>query len=144
MAEISKPTVTAGLVLGVLYIVFAVFTVPVELIWLVTAPFVCGFLALYLYGKKSPSALGAGSGAKLGAIAGGIGGLLVLIGAPLLYLILSAVAGDEMKEQMRRAEIDLPFYGFLELVVALVIESIIGAAIAAIGGLVAGLIFGRR
>lgn len=145
MADTSKPAFTAGIVLGVLYLVCAVLAVPAEAILLLAAPFLCGLLAVYLHSKRSQSTLGMGDGVKLGAVTGVIGGLmLVVIGAPLVYFILSAVAGDEIREQLRRSGIELPFGGFLLLVIATAIEAIIGLVLTAIGGLIAAPIFGKR
>lgn len=145
MADTSKPAFTAGIILGVLYLVCAVFAVPAEAVVLLAAPFLCGILAVYMSGKSSPPAVGMGGGVKLGAVTGVIGGLvLVVIGAPLLYFILSAVAGDEIREQLRQSGINLPFSGFLLLVIATAIEAVIGVVLAAIGGLIAAPIFGKR
>jgi hypothetical protein len=102
-------------------------------------PFLGGGLAVYLASKRSSASVG--DGAKLGAKAGAIGGLIfVLIGAPLIYLLVGSV----IREQLRRAGLDLPLDGFLALLLGLLLVAVIGFVLAIIGGVIAALGFRRR
>jgi hypothetical protein len=145
MSDKSKPIVTAGIVLGVIYVVCAVFVVPLELFVLLLAPVLCGVWAVYLSGKTSSRTPGTGGGAKLGALTGVVGGLiLVVIGAPLLHFILSSVAGDVIGERLRRWGVSLPSGQFLLILIATAIEAVIGIILATIGGLIGAAMFGKR
>jgi hypothetical protein len=85
--------------------------------------------------------VGIGDGAKLGAKAGAIGGLIfVLIGTPLIYLLV----GPAMREQLRGAGLNLPLDGLLALLAGLLIVAVIGFLLAIIGGVVTALVIGRR
>ena len=67
--------------------------------------------------------MGIGEGAKLGAKAGAIGGLLfILIGAPLIYLLV----GPAIREQLRSSAFDIPVDGFQALLLCLLIVAVIG------------------
>jgi hypothetical protein len=139
MADKSRAAVTAGIVLGLLYVVETLLKTGILfLVW----PIIGGALASYLYTRKSTASVGAGEGAKLGAQAGAIGGLiLILVGAPLTYFVLSAVAGDAAEQQLRQAGLSLPFGSFLLVLMGTLIYAVGGLVIATISGIVAALIF---
>jgi hypothetical protein len=139
MAEKSKSAVTAGIVLGVLFLIAALIQnawwIPIVL------PFLCGALAAYLASRKASVTVG--EGAKFGAVAGIIGGLiLVVIGTPLVYFVVRSFTGIEA--QMRQSGLNLPGGGLGFLVIYTLIYAGIGVALASIGGLIAALIFGKR
>ena len=139
MTETSKSSVLAGVVLGVLFLVAAL----IQNAWWVpfVLPLLCGMLATYLASKKS--SVSVGEGAKYGAMAGVVGGLmLVIIGAPLVYFIVRSFV--DMEAQMRQSGLGLPLSGFLFLVVYTLIYAVIGVVIATLGGAMAALIFGHR
>lgn len=138
MASQSKPAVTAGIILGIAYLIAALIENP----WWIpfVLPFLSGALAVYLSSRRSN--VSAASGAKLGAIAGSIGGLmLVVIGAPLVYLVVSSLVDFEKK--MRQSGLDIGVGGFAFMLIYLLIYAAIGVALASIAGLVSALIFGK-
>ena len=137
MAEKSNSATVAGNVTGVLFTAIAM--IPNSHAYPMVVPFLGGALAAFLAGRTSP--VGAGVGAKLGAKAGAIGGLiLVLVGSPLIYLLVGGV----IDERVQAAGLDLPFGGFLALTVGLLVVAVLGFMLAVIGGVIAGLVFGRR
>jgi hypothetical protein len=93
-------------------------------------PFLCGLLAVYLYSKTSQSRLRLKDGAWLGLETGGVGLIILLIIAALLYFISFAVAEDKIIAVLPRDEIDFGYGAY--------------ALIAIIGGLIAVPIFRRR
>jgi hypothetical protein len=137
MAENSSSATTAGIVTGILFIAIAM--IPNSHSYPLIVPFLGGALAAYLAGRTS--LVGIGDGAKLGAKAGAIGGLIfVLIGGPLIYLLVGSV----IRDQLRAAGINLPLDGFLALLLGLLIVAVIGFVLAVIGGVIAALVFRRR
>ena len=139
MTEKSKSATLAGVALGVLFVIAAVVR---NVSWVpFVLPLLGGMLAAYLAGRRSP--VTAGEGAKYGAIAGAIGGLmLVLIGAPLVYFIVRSHV--DIEAQMRQSGFSSPMSGFLLLIVYTLVHAVIGVLIATVGGLLGALIFGRR
>lgn len=102
-------------------------------------PFLGGALAAFLAGRASP--VGVGDGAKLGAKAGAIGGLIfVLVGAPLIYLLVGSAVG----ERLQGAGVNLPEGGFPALLLGLLVVAVVGFVLAVGGGVIAALLFGRR
>ena len=139
MAEKSKSAVTAGIILGILFLIAALIQnawwIPIVL------PLLCGALAVYLASRKAPVAVG--EGAKFGAVAGIIGGLiLVVIGAPLVYFVVRSLT--DIEAQMRQSGLNLPGGGLGFLIVYTLIYAGIGVVLASIGGLIAAPIFGKR
>jgi len=135
----SRSAVTAGIILGVLFLTAAL----VQNAWWVpfVLPFLCGALAAYLVSRKA--SVSAGEGAKFGAAAGAIGGLiLVVIGAPLVYFVVRSFV--DIEAQMRQAGFNAPGGGLGFLVIYMLIYAGIGVVLASVGGLVATAIFGRR
>jgi hypothetical protein len=137
MAEQSSSATTAGILTGILFT--AVAMIPNSHAYPLIVPLLGGALAVYLAGRAS--SVGIGDGAKLGAKAGAIGGLIfVLIGTPLIYLLV----GPAMREQLRGAGLNLPLDGLLALLAGLLIVAVIGLLLAIIGGVVTALVIGRR
>lgn len=105
-----------------------------------------GVLAVYLYAKNSSAPLTPGDGAKLGAIAGAVGGLLYLvIGVPLSYVV-GAAAVQAQFAQLREQGLNLPeaLTGFALFLVAGVISAIVFTILATLGGLIGAAIFGKN
>lgn len=142
MSEKTRPAVIAGGALGLWYIADAFLKVGcLSLIF----PILGGALATYLYSMKASAAVEAGDGAKLGALTGVIGGLIViLVGTPLVYFVLKSVAGNEIQEQLRQAGLNLPFSGFLLMLIGTLIMAVVGLVVAAISGMVTALILKKR
>src|SRR5688572_22808363 len=97
-----KPALLGGLVVGILS------SIPLVnyccCIWAIGG----GGLATFLYMKSSPTPIGTGDGAVLGALAGVVGAVLYLvIGIPIAYFIGSA----QMEEAFRQANVEIPFTG---------------------------------
>ena len=98
-------------------------------------------MATFLYMKSSPTRIGPGDGAVLGGLAGVIGAVLYLIiGVPLAFFMGSA----QMEEAFARANVHLPFTGFLLFLVAGLIVGLLLIVLAVIGGLIAVPIFEKR
>jgi hypothetical protein len=139
MAEKSKSAVIAGIVLGVLFLVAAL----IQNAWWIplVLPLLCGALAAYLAGRKSP--ITAGEGAKFGAVAGVVGGLiLVAVGAPLVYFVVRSSV--DIEAQIRQSGLNLPGGGLSVLIIYTLIYAGVGVLLAAIGGFIAAPIFGKR
>ena len=137
MTEKTRSAVIGGVVLGVLYLVESVMkTGLLFLIW----PVIGGALAAYLYARNAPSPVLTSEGLKVGALAGVIGGLiLVLIGTPLVYLVLS-----EVNARLTVLGMNLPLNGISLILGATLIYAGLGLIIAAVSGLVTVLIVGKR
>ena len=137
MAERSGSATTAGLITGILFT--AVAMIPNSRAFPMIVPFLGGALAALLAGRTS--SLGAGDGAKLGAKTGAIAGLiLVLVGAPLIYVMVGPAIGEQLKE----AGINLPLGGLLALMLGLLVVALLGLVLAVVGGVIGSLAFGRR
>ena len=137
MAERSSSATTAGILTGILFIAIAL--IPNSHSYPLIVPFLGGVLAAYLAGRTSSVSIG--DGAKLGAKAGAIGGLIfVLIGGLLIYLLV----GPIIRDQLRAAGINLPLDGFLALLLGLLIVAVLGFVLAIIGGVIAALVLRRR
>ncbi len=118
-----------------------------------------GALAVYLYIQKSATPVKLGDGALLGAIAGGIGALInVLIGLPLKVITgaaFSSVAinmlgrfnpdvGDQVRAQLEAVQ-SQPFSERLLLSIpGALIESVLLAIFATLGGLLAVALLEKR
>jgi hypothetical protein len=130
-----KPALLGGLIVGLLS------AIPVVnyccCIWGIGG----GGLASYLYIKSSPTKIGPGDGAMLGGLAGVIGALIFLIiGLPIAYFI----SGAQMEEALSRANVQLPFTGFVLFLVSYLIGGLVLLVLAVIGGLIAVPIFEKR
>ena len=137
MAEKTRSAVIGGIVLGVLYLVESVIkTGLLFLVW----PIIGGALAAYLYARNAPPPVLTSEGVKVGALAGVIGGLiLVLIGTPLVFLVLS-----EVNEHLTVLGMNLPLTGISLILGATLIYAGLGLIIAALSGLVTMLIVGKH
>ena len=130
-----KPALLGGLVVGLLSSI--PFINYCCCIWAIGG----GGLACYLYMKSSPTPIGPGDGAVLGALAGVVGAVLYLvIGVPIAYFLSAA----QMEEAFRQANINLPFTGPLLFIVSGLIGSLILLVLSVIGGLIAVPIFEKR
>jgi hypothetical protein len=139
MAEKSKSAVTAGIVLGILFLIAAL----VQNAWWVpiVLPLLCGVLAVYLASRKAPVTVG--EGAKFGAVAGVTGGLmLVVIGAPLVYFVVRSSV--DIEAQVRQTGLNLPGGGLWFLVIYTLVYAVVGVVLASVGGLIAAPVFGKR
>ena len=137
MTEKSSSATTAGVVTGILFSAIAL--IPNTHAFPLIVPFLGGTLASYLAGRTSSMTIG--DGAKLGAKAGAIGGLIfILITAPLIYLLF----GPTIREQLRSTGLDLQLDGFLAVLAALLIVAVMGFVLAVIGGVIGALIFRGR
>ncbi|HEX3252594.1 MAG TPA: hypothetical protein VHS05_24355 [Pyrinomonadaceae bacterium] len=130
-----KPALLGGLVVGLLS------AIPIVnyccCIWGIGG----GGLSSYLYMKSSPTKIGPGDGAMLGGLAGIVGAIVYLIiGVPIAYFI----SGAQMEEAFSRANIHLPFTGFLLFLVSGLIGGLVLLVLAVIGGLIAVPIFEKR
>lgn len=105
-----------------------------------------GVLAVYLYTKNSSAPITPGDGAKLGAIAGAVGGLLYLIiGVPLSYFV-SAAAVEAQLAQLRDRGMNFPeaLSGLVLFFVVGLIAAIVYTILATIGGLIGAAIMGKN
>ena len=130
-----KPALLGGLIVGLLS------AIPIVnyccCIWGIGG----GALAGYLYIKDSPLPVKPGDGAMIGALAGVFGGVLYLIiGVPIAYFI----SGAAMEDAFARANVHLPFTGFLLFLVSGLIGGLVLLVLAVIGGLIAVPIFEKR
>ena len=133
----TRSAVIGGIVLGVLYLVESVMkTGLLFLVW----PVIGGALAAYLYARNAQPPVPASEGAKVGALAGIIGGLiLVIIGTPLIYLVLS-----EVNARLTIFGQNLPLDGISLILGVTLIYAGLGLIIATVSGLVTMLIVGKR
>jgi hypothetical protein len=130
-----KPALLGGLVVGLLSAI--PFVNYCCCIWGIGG----GGLASFLYMKESPTKIGPGDGAMLGGLAGLIGALIYLIvGVPIAYFI----SGAAMEDAFQRANIHLPFTGFLLFLMSGLIGGLCLLVLAVIGGLIAVPVFEKR
>lgn len=130
-----KPALLGGLVVGLLSAI--PFVNYCCCIWGIGG----GGLASFLYIKESPTKIGPGDGAMLGALAGVVGAVIYLIvGVPIAYFI----SGAAMEQAFSQANIHLPFTGFLLFLVSGLIGGLCLLVLAVIGGLIAVPIFEKR
>lgn len=133
----TKAALIGGIVLGALYLVESVAkTGLLFLVW----PIIGGALAAYLYAKSAPPPVPASEGAKLGALAGLIGGLiLVAIGTPLVYSVLS-----QANARLSFFGINLPLEGISLILGVTILYACLGLVIATLSGIVTTLIAGKH
>ena len=130
-----KPALLGGLVVGLLSAI--PFVNYCCCIWAIGG----GGLASFLYIKESPTKIGPGDGAMLGALAGVVGAVIyIIIGVPIAYFI----SGAAMEQAFSQANIHLPFTGFLLFLVSGLIGGLGLLVLAVIGGLIAVPIFEKR
>jgi hypothetical protein len=145
-----KPAIIGGVVIGVLSIIPIVNLGNICCcLWAILG----GLLATYLYVKDSPVPASAGDGAMLGAIAGAVGAVIVII----LGIPISIVAGGITRELMMRlmenvnpsqAEMFRAQMAAGESIVGAIVNGIILAVLVVIfstlGGLIGIPIFEKR
>src|SRR5215510_13079830 len=130
-----KPALLGGLIVGLLSAI--PFVNYCCCIWGIGG----GGLASFLYMKSSPTKIGPGDGAMLGALAGVIGAIIYLIiGVPIAYFI----SGAAMEDAFARANVHLPFTGFLLFLVSGLIGGLCLLVMSVIGGLIAVPVFEKR
>src|ERR1051325_3512506 len=127
-----KPALLGGLIVGLLSAI--PFVNYCCCIWGIGG----GGLASFLYIKESPTKIGPGDGAMLGALAGAV--IYIIIGVPIAYFI----SGAAMEQAFSQANIHLPFTGFLLFLVSGLIGGLCLLVLAVIGGLIAVPIFEKR
>lgn len=132
----SHPARTAGLALGILYLVEAVFATGILFaIW----PILGGIFAAALL-RWSPDRLTPGAGAKAAAKAGLIAALVLLIcGTPLTYFLL-----QHLGEEPGAFGISLGLPLVSTLLILLAAYSLLGIVVAAAAGALTGLLAGER
>ena len=130
-----KPALLGGLVVGLLSSI--PFINYCCCIWAIGG----GALACMLYMKESPTPVGPGEGAMLGALAGVVGAVLYLVvGVPIAYFLSAA----QMEEAFRQANIQIPITGPLLFIVSGLIGGLILLVLSIIGGVIAVPIFEKR
>src|SRR5215470_12639451 len=130
-----KPALLGGLIVGLPTSIPIVFYCC--LIWGLGG----GGLATFLYMRSSPTKIGPGDGAMLGGLAGVVGAIIYLIvGVPIAYFI----SGAAMEEAFARANVHLPFTGFLLFLVSGLLGGLVLLILAVIGGLIAVPVFEKR
>lgn len=130
-----KPALLGGLIVGLLSAI--PFVNYCCCIWGIGG----GGLASFLFIKQSPTKVGPGDGAMLGALAGVVGAVIYLIiGVPIAYFI----SGAAMEQAFSQANIHLPFTGFLLFLVSGLIGGLCLLVLAVVGGLIAVPIFEKR
>ncbi|HZH32565.1 MAG TPA: hypothetical protein VEY11_17505 [Pyrinomonadaceae bacterium] len=135
MDRIRKPVFISGVLLGALFLGNAL--INYSRAWPLLWPLLGGALAVYLASRHMP--LGFGGALKVGARAGFIGGLFVLIiGTPVHWVI----AKDAL--QQRAMEANLPLDGVLLVAALTAFLGLLNVVFATIGSAVAAPIFARR
>jgi len=130
-----KPALLGGLIVGLLSAI--PFVNYCCCIWGIAGGAVAGLL----YIKESPTRIGPGDGAMIGALAGLVGAIIYLIiGVPIAYFLGSAA----MEESLARAGIQLPFTGFLLFLLSGLIGGLVLLCLSVIGGLISVPIFEKR
>jgi len=102
-----------------------------------------GILAVFMYVKGTGAVVTPGEGAKLGAVAGGIGAAIYLIISLPLGLLLGAASMAAQMEQMERAGVSVPFSGMALIVVVVLLGAVGVFLFTLVGGLIGAPIFGK-
>ncbi|HEX8282505.1 MAG TPA: hypothetical protein VF588_04085 [Pyrinomonadaceae bacterium] len=144
MNDKLKPALIGGVILGILSAIPAVNYCCC--IWAIVG----GIIAANIYIKQSPTPVQPGDGAVLGAIAGGIGVVLIfvlgiplnlILGAALMPLLQGMVPPDQAEQmnQMMAAGV-----GIASAIKSALIVSVLAVIFSAIGGLIGVAIFEKR
>ena len=135
MSRERNAVMTEGLALGALYLFEAVFsTGPMFLLW----PILGGVFAAGLQSWRSPAGLSPQSGAKAGAQAALVAGLVLLIvGTPLTYYVLKQV-----NEEPGLFGMTFDLAPIINLLILFSVYAAFGLVLAAIAGAVTGLLRG--
>ena len=130
-----KPALLGGLIVGLLSAI--PFINYCCCIWGIGG----GALAGFLYIKESPTRIGPGDGAMIGALAGVVGAIIYLIiGVPIAYFFSAAA----MEEAFARSGIHLPVTGFLLFLLSGLLGGLCLLVLSVIGGLISVPIFEKR
>ncbi|HEX8721491.1 MAG TPA: hypothetical protein VF736_12720 [Pyrinomonadaceae bacterium] len=144
-----QPALFAGAALGVILVLIAIITALVPFAGIIGCcacllPIGAGVFAANQYITKSASPVPIGEGALLGAVAGGVGGLInLIIGVPISYFINSAAMEMQM-EQLRQQGLAIPMAGFALALVGGIIGVVVDAVLGVIGGLIGVAAFEKR
>ena len=134
MKDKSSAATIAGIVLGVLFLGAAL--IPYSRWYPLMVPLLGGALATFLASRTS--SVTSGEGIKLGAQAGAIGAVILLVfGAPLTYFVIRHV----MQAQLSQAEVQRDF---LTILLSMIIPAGMVLVLSVIGGIVAVPMFGKR
>jgi hypothetical protein len=143
MNEKTKAALIGGVILGILSVI--PFINSCCCLWAIGG----GLLAGYLYFSKLPSPATAGDGAMLGLLTGVIGAIIYVVLSIPFALLSGAANYQQALRQLHEQNIDIPpaIAGLGTVGIALLF-SIIGAVVliilAALGGLIAAPLFGRK
>ncbi|HKN82936.1 MAG TPA: hypothetical protein VJW17_05860 [Pyrinomonadaceae bacterium] len=130
-----KPALLGGLIVGLLSAI--PFINYCCCIWGIGG----GVLAGFLYIKESPTRIGPGDGAMIGALAGVVGAIIyIVIGVPIAYVFGAAA----VEESFARAGIHIPVTGFLLFLLSGLLGGICLLCLSVIGGLISVQIFEKR
>jgi hypothetical protein len=131
----TKPALLGGLIVGLLSAI--PFINYCCCIWAIGGGAVAGFL----YIKESPTRIGPGDGAMIGALAGVVGAIIYLIiGVPIAYFFSAAA----MEEAIARSGIHFPATGFLLFLLSGLLGGLCLLVLSVIGGLISVPIFEKR
>lgn len=143
MNQKTKAALIGGVILGVLSAI--PFINYCCCLWAIGG----GLLAGYLYFSKSPYPATPGEGAMLGARAGFFGAIINIIIAIPFALLSGAANYQQMMEQLRHQEINIPpAIAGLGIVGIVLVFTLIGAIclilLAILGGLLGAVLFGKK
>jgi hypothetical protein len=130
-----KPALLGGLIVGLLSAI--PFLNYCCCIWGIGG----GALAGLLYIKESPTRVGPGDGAMIGALAGVVGAVIYLIiGLPIAFFYGAAA----MEDALTRSGVQVPFSGFVLLILGSLLGGLCLLCLSVIGGLISVPIFEKR
>ena len=146
-----KPAVIGGVVLGILSVIpFVSAGNACCCLWAILG----GMLATNLYVKSSPTPVSAGEGAIVGAMAGGVGGVIpFVLGVPIDYamgptmrnLMVKLVENvDPRQADMLRQQMEASGDAIAPLIIQGFISAVLIFVFAIIGGLLGVPIFEKR
>lgn len=100
-----------------------------------------GVLAVMFYVKKAPTPMTIGEGAILGAMAGGIGGVIYFVLTTVIGLVIGAAYYEA---QMRQFGSNVPLSGVALVIISALVGGIILTVLSTVGGLIGVPIFEKR
>ena len=98
-------------------------------------------LAAYLYVKSSPTPVKMGDGAMVGGLAGVVGGVIYFVLSLPINIFFGMAA---MESQLARSGVQLPFSGFVLVIITSILGAVILAVLTALGGIIGVAIFEKR
>jgi len=138
MNDRTKAAIVGGLVAGVPSIIPLISTCC--FIWAIAG----GFLAVFMYVKKSPTPMSPGDGAKLGLMAGVVGAVIYLIVAvPMMLLGGAANIAAQMQNQGGEAAGMAGIAAGLGFAIVFVVAGIL-IGLGAAGGAIGAAVLGRK